>query len=195
MDAVTQVLFHPVCHQYVVTASEDGVVSMFNTQIASEEDAIESCFTVESAVTKLTLFGPKFENIAILTGTETLSLWNIMNANHLASYPNIRHQHGVSLDYLVDTIYDGTSLHLYAGTHQGDLYSFQLDHQQVRLVDKFSAGHKACVRTITPTLNGMLTGGEDARICHWRNKVCASPPISNAHKIASQSKSFRASPY
>ena len=91
-DAVTQVCFHPFFENQLITGSEDGIACLFDVNIEEEEDAILSMINVESAITKVTLFGPAGENIACLTGTETLDVWNLNSATRIAHFPNIRQQ-------------------------------------------------------------------------------------------------------
>ena len=92
VDAVTKVRFHPVQQQFVITASEDGIVCFFDTRIPEEDEAIESILNVESAVTKIGFFGPQQENIFCLTGTETLDLWNLQSAQRIHHFDAIRDQ-------------------------------------------------------------------------------------------------------
>jgi hypothetical protein len=90
MDNITRVRFHPLRRSEVVTASEDGIVCLFDCTIADEDDAIISIINVESAVAQFAFFGPELHNIVCLTGSETLDMWNITSAQRIAHFPQIR---------------------------------------------------------------------------------------------------------
>lgn len=193
MDAVTKVRFHPTQPQFVVTASEDGVVCMFDTRIPDEDDAAESILYVESAVTKIGFFGPQRENIFCLTGSETLDLWNLNTAERIHHYDRVRddcNAHGIATDYLIDCVYDDQSdeLFLLAGNHEGlaNVVNIGLKGPQLKHEAALSGGHKACIRSAfyDSGARALYTGGEDARLCRWTTanvgSAGASPAASGA---------------
>lgn len=174
---MTKVRFHPTQPHFVVTASEDGVVCMFDTRIADEDDAIESVVYVESAVTTVGFFGAHMEHIYCLTGSETLDLWNIHTAERLHHYATIRddcNAHGIATDYLIDCVYDAhtAELFLLAGNHDGvaNVVNVALDGSaRLEHAATLAGGHKACIRStyFDPQARTLYTGGEDARLCKW----------------------------
>ncbi|RHY56060.1 hypothetical protein DYB26_005032 [Aphanomyces astaci] len=172
MDNVTRVQFHPVRRSEVITASDDGIVCLFDCTIADEDEATISTINVESSVSRFCMFGPDLHNIAVLTGSETLDVWNLTTAERLAHFPTIRDQcsassAGLHTDYLVDCKYNAASdqLHLATGNHQGQLNVFQLN-PQAGIVHQatLSGGHKAAIRCLDWQADMLLTGGEDARV-------------------------------
>ncbi|KAJ0398235.1 hypothetical protein ATCC90586_000948 [Pythium insidiosum] len=186
IDAVTRVRFHPLNPPYVVTASEDGVVCFFDCRIPNEDDAVESILNVESAVTKIGFFGPQFENIFCLTGTETLDLWNVWTAERIHHYQTLREEctaNGVPTDYLVDCVYDAasTELFLLTGDHNGALNVVNIGggNAQLRHEATLTGGHKACIRSAyyDPEQSTLYTGGEDARLCRWSPPPSAPVPM------------------
>lgn len=194
MDAVTKVRFHPTQPQFVVTASEDGVVCMFDTRIPDEDDAAESILYVESAVTKIGFFGPQMENIFCLTGSETLDLWNINTAQRIHHYDRIRddcNANGIATDYLIDCVYDPQvdELFLLAGNHEGlaNVVNIGLKGPQLKHEAALSGGHKACIRSayFDPEARTLFTGGEDARLCQWTTGGSASASASASASPAS----------
>ncbi|DBA05245.1 TPA: hypothetical protein N0F65_007407 [Lagenidium giganteum] len=187
IDAVTKVRFHPTQLPFIVTASEDGVVCLFNCSIPDEDEAIESILNVESAVTNIGFFGQNLENIYCLTGTETLDLWNLQSAQRIHHYETIRpdcNANGISTDYLIDCVYDRQTddLFLLTGDHSGTLNSINIgsngQHGQLQLAATLKGGHKACIRSAyyDPARLSLYTGGEDARLCRWT----AGAPVSAA---------------
>ncbi|EQC40183.1 hypothetical protein SDRG_02831 [Saprolegnia diclina VS20] len=172
MDNVTRVRFHPLRRSEVVTASEDGVVCLFDCTIADEDDAIISIINVESAVTQFAFFGHELHNMAFLTGSETLDLWNITTAQRLAHFPQIRDACNalhMPTEYLIDCKYDATSdqLHLVTGDHAGTVNIATLGESSLTPQAKLVGGHKTAVRCIDWDDNMLLTGGEDSRLCKW----------------------------
>ncbi|KAE9340117.1 hypothetical protein PF008_g11245 [Phytophthora fragariae] len=179
VDAITKVRFHPTQPQFVVTASEDGVVCVFDCRIPDEDDALESILNVESAVTNIGFFGPQRENIFCLTGTETLDLWNLWTAQRLHHYATIRDDcngNGLPTDYLIDCLYDDRSdeLFLLTGNHDGDMHAVNIGTDQasagkLQHAAALKGGHKACVRCVYYDADSatLYSGGEDARLCKW----------------------------
>ncbi|ETV96583.1 hypothetical protein H310_10284 [Aphanomyces invadans] len=174
MDNVTRVQFHPLRRSEVITASDDGIVCLFDCTIANEDDATISTINVESSVSRFCMFGPDSHNIACLTGSETLDVWNLTTAERLAHFSTIRDQCSAApmlhTDFLVDCKYDPTTdqLHLATGNHQGQLNLFQLNPQAGILHEAtLSGGHKAAIRCLDWHDDMLLTGGEDARVCQW----------------------------
>lgn len=191
VDAVTKVRFHPTQRQFVVTASEDGVVCMFDYRITDEDEAAESILYVESAVTKIGFFGTHMENVFCLTGSETLDLWNLNTAQRLHLYDRVRddcNANSVPTDYLIDCVYDAhtAELFLLTGTHDGsaNVVSVGLDNARLEHVGALPGGHKACVRCAyyDPLARTLFTGGEDARLCKWTASAAASASASNAEE-------------
>ncbi|KAF0719438.1 Aste57867_1034 [Aphanomyces stellatus] len=184
MDNVTRVRFSPFRRSEVITASDDGIVCLFDVTIADEDDAIISIINVESSVAQFCLFGPEYHNIACLTGSETLDVWNLTTAERLVHYPQIRDQctalH-MPTDYLVNCHYDPTTdaLHLAAGNHQGDLHLLHLNGPSVVPQATLRGGHKSAIRCATWDDQMLLTGGEDSRLCKWSATPASS---SSSHQ-------------
>ncbi|OQR92392.1 hypothetical protein ACHHYP_03749 [Achlya hypogyna] len=171
MDNVTRVRFHPLRRSEVVTASEDGVVCLFDCTIADEDEAIISIVNVESAVTQFAFFGHELHNMAFLTGSETLDLWNITTAQRIAHFPEIRQACNalhMPTEFLIDCKYDTTTnvLHLITGDHSGTVNIAALGDNLVPEA-KLMGGHKTAVRCVDWDGTCLLTGGEDSRLCKW----------------------------
>ncbi|TDH71254.1 hypothetical protein CCR75_002786 [Bremia lactucae] len=187
VDAITKVRFHPMQQNFVVTASEDGVVCFFDCRIPEKEDTIESIFNVESAVTTVGFFGPERENIFCLTGSETLDLWNIWTAERLHHYDTIRddcNKYGFKTDYLIDCVYDDQSseLFLLAGNHEGNMNAVTISKDgRVQHATALHGGHKACVRCLyyNPENTTLYTGGEDTRLCKWSNSGASASGLDS----------------
>ena len=187
VDAVTKVKFHPIHRTQIVTASEDGIVCLFDCGIAGEDDAVLSILNVESAVSKFQFFGSKLDSVACVTCTETLDVWNLYSATRQVHFPSFRQLCTEKLlkpvDYLIDCHYDQQKdqLQVLGGNHQGTIELFGLTSPTTLVpIQTLSAGHKTDVRCMCVGKNSILfTGGEDARLCRWSSSsdphlFCAS---------------------
>ncbi|KAH9081352.1 hypothetical protein LEN26_021343 [Aphanomyces euteiches] len=180
MDNITRVRFHPYRRSEVITASDDGIVCLFDCTIADEDEAIISIINAESSVAQFCIFGPEYHNIACLTGSETLDIWNLTTAQRLAHFSQIRDQctaHNMQTDYLIDCRYDATNdqLHLATGNHQGNVHLFQLNAAAGAVPEAtLAGGHKSAIRCLTWDEDMLVTGGEDARLCQWMAAASSS---------------------
>lgn len=200
VDAVTQVRFHPTRPAFVATASEDGVVCLFDSRLADEDEALESSVNVESAVTTMGFFGPQLDHIYCLTGSETIDLWNVWTAARLHHYDTIRddcNARGLATDYLIDCVYDDASNELFvlAGSHEGDLNAVSIgmdvaDAGKLQHTAALRGGHTACVRCIhfDKESSTLYTGGEDTRLCKWT--VPSAADVSADYSLMSASTAF-----
>nr|CCA26672.1 conserved hypothetical protein [Albugo laibachii Nc14] len=204
-ESITKVRFHPQKQDFIVSASEDGVVCYYDTRQTDEDEALESILNVESAVTTFGFFGMNYENIFCLTGSETLDLWNLEHAQRLHHFASVRDDLtalGVPTHYLIDGIASSelsaspdAFMTLFTGDHGGSLNCIQIGSslQGITLnpVSRLTGGHTECVRCLTysPERQVLYTGGEDARLSAWipllQSAECAQVPSSG--KLSSQS--------
>jgi WD repeat-containing protein 89 len=207
-DAVTQVAFHPEQRSLLATAGEDGLVCIFDTTQQSEELALGSVINVGSSCRRVGFCGDT-KAIYCLTGSETASLWNYETAACIHDFEGWRLREGLSLlsngtvevDYLVDARWDAQrgELQLCAGNSAGNAAIFQsyLGNQSAQggpelqcspwqVSDLLVGGHRGVVRAWCPlnldatsTSLGIITAGEDARLCEW-NILHRSTDISDS---------------
>jgi WD repeat-containing protein 89 len=195
-DAVTQVTFHPEKRSLLATAGEDGLVCVFDTTKQSEEMALGSAINVGSSCRRMGFCGDT-KAIYCLTGSETASLWNYETATCIHDFEGWRLREGLSLlsnntveiDYLVDARWDAQrgELQLCAGNSAGNAAIFrsllgtqsaqsgpELQCSPWQVSDLLVGGHRCVVRAWCPlnldaasTSLGIITAGEDARLCEW----------------------------
>ncbi|CAN0434512.1 unnamed protein product, partial [Discosporangium mesarthrocarpum] len=79
----SQVVYHPQRPNFILTASEDGIMNFFNTSVAEEEEALESVLNAESPVRTVGFFGVEGEHLNCCTNCETLSLWHPQAAQRI----------------------------------------------------------------------------------------------------------------
>eukprot|EP00586_Coscinodiscus_wailesii_P020574 CAMPEP_0172507840 /NCGR_PEP_ID=MMETSP1066-20121228/206978_1 /TAXON_ID=671091 /ORGANISM="Coscinodiscus wailesii, Strain CCMP2513" /LENGTH=284 /DNA_ID=CAMNT_0013285543 /DNA_START=63 /DNA_END=914 /DNA_ORIENTATION=- len=83
-DDITRLRFHPTNPSLLLSASEDGLVCLFDTSRPSEEDALRSVMNVECPVRDAGFFGG--EGVYCLTGSETLSCWHGESAMRVCDF-------------------------------------------------------------------------------------------------------------
>jgi WD repeat-containing protein 89 len=173
----------------MVSAGEDGLVVVYDTSQPSEEAAIQNVLAVQSAVREVGFFGPQFDGIYCLTGSESLMLYHkddsvcqknfgpslrndlsqqIMEA--AANNNKINHGCTTPVEYLVDCHWDVTrqELQLLAGNSQGDCAMYNVGDHGIRFRNRMSGGHRGVVRAWNHlSSNVFVTVGEDARLCEW----------------------------
>jgi hypothetical protein len=142
-DEVTQVKFQAPgsssgsgSRNTLLTASEDGLVCLFDTTQPTEESALKAVLNIGAPSRKVGFCGPDLNTIYCLTGSETLSFWNADSATCVLNFGSTTRQvlsqataaiadnssnNMMSMDYLVDAHWDAASQEflLLAGTVGG----------------------------------------------------------------------------
>ena len=54
------------------TASEDGLINIYNPSASTEETALLSVINVNCPIRNITFFGPNYQGLAVLTGNESM---------------------------------------------------------------------------------------------------------------------------
>lgn len=209
--------FHPLRPTVLLSGSEDGLLCVVETRVASEDDAIRQVLNAESSVARFGLFGPTCELAFVLTHTETLSLWNVERGDRLAHFADTRErcrralaaregvdegEASVAVDTLIDCVYCPVTQRLYlvSGTRGGAVHVFHLSPAGVEHAFSLAGGHIRTVRCVRWTADTIFTGGEDGRLCAWRRADTASrgagrgPGPAARHSMASARKA-RFKPY
>lgn len=196
-EDVTQVRFHPIKREKLVSASVDGLMCIFNTQgEINDDEGLEAVMGVGTSVGKIGFCGSSNERLWCLTHIETLSIWDFKEGMRLADFTDARSKASANwrlpaVDYLVDCYYSTATerLWLIAGTNAGSVGYFPVScnaelnaSPNSGLLGPVSAvlegGHTDVVRTIwsplcqegdPAMLQGLFcwTGGEDGNLCSW----------------------------
>mmetsp|Transcript_1377 Transcript_1377/g.2181 ORF Transcript_1377/g.2181 Transcript_1377/m.2181 type:complete len:391 (-) Transcript_1377:301-1473(-) len=181
-EEVTRVRFQPNSQDnssttpLLISASEDGLACAFDTSQASEEAALKSVLNVETPLREVGFFGPSYEGLYCLTGSESMSVWHHDSAQRICGFGlDLRSKlsqaaGGFGVDYLVNCHWDASQnqLSLLAGSSTGDAALYKVDAGALSLLNTLRGGHRGCVRSWCPlTSNVFITGGEDARLCEW----------------------------
>eukprot|EP00941_MAST-03F_sp_MAST-3F-sp1_P004711 g4711.t1 len=169
-EDVTQLLFHPTLSNILISASDDNLVCVFDTKVSDPDEAMTHCFSAESSVRRIGLFGKYLNCIYVLTGTETLSLWRIGDdCDRIAQFDDLREL--LRVRYFINCRYDATSqtLLLLSGGEGGLLQIARITEKNVEFVCALPSMHVAGVRSVLWKEDCIITGGEDARLCIWRS--------------------------
>jgi WD40 repeat protein len=191
-EEVTQVKFQTVSNAsgqtrtVLATASEDGLLSIYDPAQPSEDAALLSTLNIGAPLRHIGFFGPNYEGICALTGNETMSVWHWDSAQKVSDVGGLGLRgllsdavgksglsvEGSSVEYLVGCTWanancdqatpqspsDSKALHLLAGNSEGDGYLFRMDADQITPLVHLKGGHRGCIRNFCWVDNG--SGGQ-----------------------------------
>lgn len=191
-EEVTQVRFQSVSNAsgqtktVLATASEDGLLSVYDPSQPSEDAALLSTLNIGAPLRHIGFFGPNNEGICALTGNETMSVWHWDSAQKVSDVGGMGLRgllsdavgksgfsvEGSSVEYLVGCTWanancdqdaqqspsDSKALHLLAGNSEGDGYLFRMDADQITPLRHLKGGHRGCIRDFCWVDNGI--GGQ-----------------------------------
>mmetsp|Transcript_6046 Transcript_6046/g.10143 ORF Transcript_6046/g.10143 Transcript_6046/m.10143 type:complete len:444 (-) Transcript_6046:59-1390(-) len=191
-EEVTQVRFQSVSNAsgqtktVLATASEDGLLSVYDPSQPSEDAALLSTLNIGAPLRHIGFFGPNNEGICALTGNETMSVWHWDSAQKVSDVGGMGLRgllsdavgksgfgvEGSSVEYLVGCTWanancdqdaqqspsDSKALHLLAGNSEGDGYLFRMDADHITPLRHLKGGHRGCIRDFCWVDNGI--GGQ-----------------------------------
>jgi len=172
----------------LVSGSEDGLACIFDTSKTTEESAIQNILTVHSPIREVGFFGPNFDDVYCLTGSESLKLYHKDDTLCRQDYGNTREylnsqliRHGQPIgpiDYLVDCHWDSSSqeLLMLCGSSKGDSAMFVVGDREISPRYYLKGGHRGVIRawSYSNIKSSFLTVGEDARMCEWERSPSKS---------------------
>jgi WD repeat-containing protein 89 len=93
------------------------LVNLFNLSASLEEDDSIYQIIKSDSVSRIGFFGPSSEYIYVTSHIETFSLYTFENADKIKAFGDIRTAcEGMSVEYLVDALYDENEGRLYLVT-------------------------------------------------------------------------------
>lgn len=176
-DIVTKVVFHPSQTTTLASASEDGLVCLYDTGVSQADEALACILNAESPVRDITFFGAKGDGLALLTGSEGTSVWHWPSALRALDVEDLRQSAG-SFDrekalFSIQYHYDqGTDrLRLALSDVEGSVTVVEVQPGgEMHPILRLESGHKSLVRAVDSHDGTWVTGGEDARLCLWNEK-------------------------
>lgn len=200
-DIVTQLDFSPQDQKLLVSSSEDGLVTIYNTATSAQEAAVVSILNTECPVRKFGFFGSGYEGLFVLSTVETASFWHYPSNQRIVNFPSIRDDFMV--DYLIDCSYDTSTdeLLIIAGRHDGNGCVLKANPEGLSKKFDLNEGHSTTLRCWSAVGSYWFTGGEDASVCAWTSigsdivdSQSEKSHSRNKHKEHS-SKKIRFKPY
>jgi WD40 repeat protein len=167
----------------VLTGSEDGTIALFDSRIATEDDALMTVLRepIGSGIRSAGVFGPDNGGAWAVSHTNTLTLWSWSSGDVVASFngASLDEDEGESGKFLLGCFFDHSSggLTCVGGEDEaGDVLVYNVRLDSFELAGRLSApgqGHVDSVRCVDwiagsgGTLSGCVSGGEDGRLCLW----------------------------
>eukprot|EP00002_Diphylleia_rotans_P004112 TRINITY_DN1296_c0_g1_i2.p1 TRINITY_DN1296_c0_g1~~TRINITY_DN1296_c0_g1_i2.p1 ORF type:complete len:343 (-),score=51.91 TRINITY_DN1296_c0_g1_i2:441-1469(-) len=194
-DTVAQILFHPQDGNVFVSGSVDGLVSFYNVTIEDLDESLIQVINTENAVSKMGFFGPNREFLFATTNVETFSIWNAVQGDRILHLETPREElgrvFGTEVNYIIGCHYSPSSdqLFILCGTVEGKMMIAQVSSNQFIPCQVAAGGHQDVVRSFAWdfTTSLLATGGEDSRLCIWRQGTAPAEASSASKKVCEQS--------
>lgn len=199
---IVQVAFDEMEPNYIVSASEDGNMAVFDLSAAiDEEDSFVGAVSINTSVSKMGMFGLKNERLWCSSGTESLHWWDwkdfcdpTSSAGAGVTSESFNARDAMKLgehhsDYIVRCHFDRheASMYCIAGDASGTIgiYPCHDVHSEIMFgthpIELLRGGHTDIVRDAMVIPRGMdlpsnmlVTGGEDGRLCLWMENALIS---------------------
>lgn len=210
---IVQLRFDEMQPNFVVSASEDGNMAVFDLSTAiDEEDSFVGAVSINTSVSRLGLFGLQNERLWCSTGTESLHWWDwkafcdpmsTSGAGVTSESFNAREAMRIGeqgSDYIIRCHFDPhqSSMYCISGDINGAIGVYPCHDTQGEILfgahpsEILQGGHTDIVRDAmvipqdsTFSSLGIVSGGEDGRLCLWTNSASSS-----SHKHVTKKASF-----
>ncbi|NXK19742.1 WDR89 protein, partial [Arenaria interpres] len=179
-DDITEICFHPIEPNLVVSGSTDGLVNVFDINKDNEDDALISTCNSDSSVSFIGWSGKDYKQVYCLTHDEGFCWWDTARLDteepitllHVLDVRDAICLEEDSLHYLVGGLYHEKAdrLFLIGGTSRGNIHLLSCGADGLSLVGTLCGGHSATVRSFhwSPRDESLWTGGEDAQLLLWK---------------------------
>lgn len=110
-EDVTQVKFHPFNKNTLFSASQDGLVCLFDISLQTEDDAFQSTLNVNQPINKIGFFGKQAEFLYSLTSGEQMQVWSLTEDRKLVDFGAdfrdiLSSSAGIPVNYFIDCKYN-----------------------------------------------------------------------------------------
>jgi len=170
-ESVTQVRFHPVHRQMLVTGSVDGLVCLLNSDSPNADDALTSVLNGDVSVARVGFFGPALEHVYTTTHIEGLNCWSLGTEDLLGTVPDARPAitSTAPVNYLVDCHWSEElgALIVVAGDDDGAMSLGRVMGSSITPLGAVAGGHSGLIRGIDWKGGMLFSVGEDSRIVNW----------------------------
>ena len=186
-----------------VVLQDEAVVSIVNTECAVREAGFFGCSPANrrgGGGTQSQRQPCPMEGVYCFSTIETASFWHYSSAQRVGHFPALRA--GLGVDYLVSCWHEEESGEVYilGGNNSGEGLICEVTPSSVRPIGSLAGGHSDILRcaVTVPRADGkqkaLLSGGEDGRLCMWKDRGCSfgsgdrsedgmsAPPIARADR-------------
>lgn len=192
---IVQLRFDETQPTVFVSASEDGNVAVFDISTTiDEEDSFVGAVSINTSVSRMGMFGSQNERLWCSTGTESLHWWDwkdfcdplsTSGAGVTAESINARESLKIGerqSDYIIRCHFDShqSSMYCVSGDIHGTIVIYPCHDSSGEILfgvhpsEILQGGHADIVRDVAIISHGLVSGGEDGRLCLWTNNASSS---------------------
>uniref|UniRef100_A0A182PM41 WD repeat-containing protein 89 n=1 Tax=Anopheles epiroticus TaxID=199890 RepID=A0A182PM41_9DIPT len=211
-EDITHVRFHPTNPDLFASASVDGLINVFDISKTTEDDAMEYCFNVETAIDSINWHADPTgrDLVSCVTTTNDLHLYDVASQDSVALFDRERITQSLQRTSAIDCNVVGThnygngSFFVLAGSNfnrgKDCLRTLRYDNKCL-LPDRSFSGNKQIVRASVYNDKDqyLIATGECGLITLWKCQADGSEPagVNGASKSLKQKLhvSHRAKPY
>ncbi|XP_049544718.1 WD repeat-containing protein 89 [Anopheles darlingi] len=209
-DDITNVRFHPSNPDLVASGSVDGLVNVFNISQTTEDDALEYCFNVETAIDSINWHADPTgrDLVACVTTTNDLHLYDVASQDCVARFEREQITKAMHRTSAIDCNVVGThnygngSFFVLAGSNYNKgtecLRTLRYDNKTL-LPDRSFGGNKQIVRAsvYNEKERYLIATGECGLLALWKCDNEPETTVNGASKGLKQKLhvSHRAKPY
>uniref|UniRef100_A0A182IVM8 WD repeat-containing protein 89 n=1 Tax=Anopheles atroparvus TaxID=41427 RepID=A0A182IVM8_ANOAO len=198
-DDITNVRFHPTNPDRLASASVDGLINVFDISKATEDDAMEYCFNVETSIDSINWHkDPNGRDlVACITTTNDLHLYDVESQDSVAMFDRenitqaIRRTSAIDCNVVGTHNYGNGSFFVLAGSNYNKgsecLRTLKYDNKCL-LPDRSFSGNRQIVRAsvYNEKAQYLIATGESGLITLWKSRDEAEPTVSSASKSLKQ---------
>ncbi len=193
-QCITALAFHPHLTSTLLSGDESGLVSVFDTSVAGEVDALSGSLAADSGISRLGVFGPQGSCVYATSQTSGLQLWNLGSGDSMLHLPALHctfMEAGVDCQYLIDCTYDDASqeLALWAGSRSGAVHLYTVQAGGLQPQAQLTGGHSEDVRCIArvPVQGSVafVSGAEDGSLASWGSAAALASTVQRDSQPAS----------
>lgn len=152
-DDITQLLFHPIYENQLVSGSMDGLINMYDLKDFDEEEAIQTVLKFDQSISKLGFFGNQAEFLFSSSHMEHLRLWNLQSGDCISDFCDLKgynFDNQFRMDYFINGHFDSLNERLFisGGDNSGRIGLIHVNLNSLQLCDVLDHGKEEIVRSV-----------------------------------------------
>lgn len=166
-DDVTDVRFHPMHKNTLLSGSTDGIINIFNTDIADEDDAVYQTINHESSIHRTGFLSEK--RVFALSHMETMSIYQVANPDENVEEPTPNNFGDLREKWQCQYVSDYSDGYFLVGTNaESKLKLIPFANEAAGTPIHLDGAHgEEVVRGFSFHKNFVYTGGEDGLVKMW----------------------------